>query len=200
MQNDLSLKKQLQKGFTLVELLIVVIILAILAAIVVPQFASTTDDAKISSLDSTLSNMRGAISLYRQQHGAFPGSAVSSGGGAACTGASGAVGTGGQNSETAFLDQLAYYSNAAGATCTTRGTNNAFPYGPYIQKREIPKNPVTNNSALAAISTAGVLGLISTADPVGLGWKYDDVSGQFIADDATKDPTDTTGVKKYYQR
>jgi prepilin-type N-terminal cleavage/methylation domain-containing protein len=187
MKNHLSIKKQLQKGFTLVELLIVVIILAILAAIIVPQFASTTDDAKIASLDSTLSNMRSAITLYRQQHSAFPGRLVSSGGVAACTTAGGALGTGAVNTEAAFLDQLAYYSNATGATCTARGAGNEFPLGPYIQKREIPKNAVTNSSALAAISTTGVLGLTSTANP-GLGWKYDDVSGQFIADDATNDP------------
>ena len=67
------LNRMAQQGFTLVELLIVVIILALLAAIVVPQFASSTDDAKISSLDTTLSNMRGAIDLYYQQHGEFPG-------------------------------------------------------------------------------------------------------------------------------
>ena len=53
-----------QKGFTLVELLIVVIILAILAAIVVPQFSSTTRDANISALDSNLSNIRSVIDLY----------------------------------------------------------------------------------------------------------------------------------------
>ncbi len=184
MKNSLSIQKQLQKGFTLVELLIVVIILAILAAIVVPQFASTTDDAKVSSLDATLSNMRGAIALYRQQHTAYPGNLVSTGGGAPCTGASGAVGTGGANTDIAFLDQLAYYSNAAGATCTTKGTNNAFPYGPYIQKHEIPKNPITESNVLAAFSTTGVLGLTTTT--AGGGWKYDSVSGQFIADDTNK--------------
>jgi prepilin-type N-terminal cleavage/methylation domain-containing protein len=186
MQINSSLRKQLQKGFTLVELLIVVIILAILAAIIVPQFASTTDDAKVSSLDSTLSNMRSAIALYRQQHTAFPGRLVSSGGGSVCTTPGGTVGTGAVNTDIAFLDQLAYYSNAAGATCTSRGAANEFPYGPYIQKREIPVNAVTNSKALAALSTTGLLGLTSTANP-GLGWKYDDVSGQFIADDATND-------------
>jgi type II secretion system protein G len=183
MQLKSVMKTQLQKGFTLVELLIVVIILAILAAIVVPQFASTTDDAKASSLDTTLASMRGAIALYRQQHSAYPGSAASSGGVAACTTAGGALGTGAINTDIAFLDQLAYYSNATGKTCTAKGAGNEFPYGPYIQKREIPNNPVTNSSALAIIAT-GALGMISTATPVALGWKYDNVSGQFIADDA----------------
>ena len=53
-----------QSGFTLVELLIVAIILAILAAIVVPQFASSTNDARASALRSNVSNIRGAIDLY----------------------------------------------------------------------------------------------------------------------------------------
>ncbi|MEQ1560849.1 MAG: prepilin-type N-terminal cleavage/methylation domain-containing protein [Methyloglobulus sp.] len=185
MKNSLSIQKQLQKGFTLVELLIVVIILAILAAIVVPQFASTTDDAKVSSLDSTLSNMRSAIALYRQQHTAYPGNLISSGGVAACTTAGGVLGTGTTaNTETAFLDQLAYYSNSAGKTCTARGAGNEFPLGPYIQKREIPKNPITDSNVLAPFSTAGVLGL--TTLTAGGGWKYDSVSGQFIADDTNK--------------
>ena len=52
---------QIQRGFTLVELLIVVIILAILAAIVIPQFSSATVDAQEASLDSNLNALRSAI-------------------------------------------------------------------------------------------------------------------------------------------
>ena len=77
-----------QSGFTLVELLIVAIILAILAAIVVPQFASSTVDARASALRSNLSNIRGAIDLYAQQHGGTYPSAVASTGGT-CTGGDG---------------------------------------------------------------------------------------------------------------
>ena len=68
----MNTKKMLQRGFTLVELLIVTIILAILASIVVPQFAATTDDAKLSALDSNLASIRSAVDLYYQQHGHYP--------------------------------------------------------------------------------------------------------------------------------
>jgi general secretion pathway protein G len=57
------------KGFTLVEILIVVIILGILAAIVIPQFTNASQNARESSLQSTLQTLRSQIELYKLQHG-----------------------------------------------------------------------------------------------------------------------------------
>src|SRR5438067_5963842 len=65
-------------GFTLVEILIVVIILGILAAIVIPQFSSASNDARKSSLASTAQTMRSQIALYRLQHNdVLPGTGAS---------------------------------------------------------------------------------------------------------------------------
>src|SRR6267142_3497968 len=55
-------------GFTLVEILIVVIILGILAAIVIPQFTNASQDARESSLLSQLQTLRSQIELYKLQH------------------------------------------------------------------------------------------------------------------------------------
>ena len=55
-------------GFTLVEILIVVIILGILAAIVIPQFTNASNDARQSSLASQLQTVRGQVELYKLQH------------------------------------------------------------------------------------------------------------------------------------
>lgn len=57
------------KGFTLVEILIVVVILGILAAIVVPQFASATQSSQTSSLESSLRVIRAQLEFYNTQHG-----------------------------------------------------------------------------------------------------------------------------------
>jgi len=57
-----------KSGFTLVEILIVVIILGILAAIVIPQFTNASQDARRSSLQSTVQTLRSQISLYKLQH------------------------------------------------------------------------------------------------------------------------------------
>jgi general secretion pathway protein G len=58
-----------QRGFTLVEILIVVIILGILAAIVIPQFTNASQNARESSLQSTLQTLRSQVQLYKLQHG-----------------------------------------------------------------------------------------------------------------------------------
>lgn len=56
------------KAFTLVEILIVVIILGILAAIVIPQFTQASQDARESALASDLQTLRSQIELFKVQH------------------------------------------------------------------------------------------------------------------------------------
>lgn len=57
-----------KSGFTLVEILIVVIILGILAAIVIPQFTNASQDARRSSVASVVQTLRSQIELYKLQH------------------------------------------------------------------------------------------------------------------------------------
>ena len=64
--------KHRNNGFTLIEVLIVVVIMAVLAATVIPQFADSTNDAKISTLKFNLHTLRAQIELYKAQHGSYP--------------------------------------------------------------------------------------------------------------------------------
>ena len=186
--NSMHLGGMAQKGFTLVELLIVVIILAILAAIVVPQFSATTTDAQSSALRSNLASIRGAIDLYSQQHtGDFPAAKTSV---SAC--ATGTAGTGLLNTEEALKEQLTYYSNAAGQTCTIAddpaGGVVEYPFGPYI-KGNLSVNPVTNVGTVTIVTTGD---LAMPAAIASGGWRFDTTSGKFIADDTVG--TDSNGV------
>ena len=66
-------RNSLKRGFTLIEILIVVVILGILAAIIIPQFTDAAQDAGASSARSQLQTMRSEIELYRvQNNGATP--------------------------------------------------------------------------------------------------------------------------------
>ena len=57
-----------KSGFTLVEILIVVIILGILAAIVIPQFTNASTSARVSSVQGQLQTLRSQIQLFKLQH------------------------------------------------------------------------------------------------------------------------------------
>ena len=168
-----------QSGFTLVELLIVAIILAILAAIIVPQFASTTTDATESALRANVTAMRSAIDLYRQQHGEYPGvvTAVP----VAPLVCGGTNGAGGGGDQVTLQSQLTLYSNRNGMTCSAAGTD--FPFGPYIQEDALPINPITGIGTVDIV-IAGDLNM-TAADAQG--WQYDTVTGKFIVDDLNVD-------------
>ena len=62
----------IRRGFTLIEILIVVVILGILAAVVVPQFSNAADDANDAAVRSQLQTLRGQIELYRAQNSGDP--------------------------------------------------------------------------------------------------------------------------------
>lgn len=70
--NYMNERRLAYQGFTLIEILIVVVILGILAAVVVPQFTNAADDANNAAVRSQLQTIRGQIELYRAQRGEDP--------------------------------------------------------------------------------------------------------------------------------
>lgn len=112
-----------QAGFTLVELLIVVVILAILAAVVIPQISNASAEAKESALRGSLATVRQAISLYRVQHNeTYPG----------------------QGGWSEFVTQLTTGTDATGAAGTK--------FGPYL-RTGFPQNPVTGSNDGVTVAT-----------------------------------------------
>jgi len=119
-----------KRGFTLVEILIVVVILGILAAIVIPQFTEASTEAKTNSLMSDLQTVRSQIQLYKVQHSDdFPGSGTAS-----------------------FADSLTGYTDSAGAAWV-EGTSTGTKYGPYLER--IPNNPFTGVNTVDVDGTQG---------------------------------------------
>lgn len=60
-------KAQLQKGFTLIELMVVVVILAVLAALVVPKLMDRPDEARIVKAKQDISSIGSSLQLYRSK-------------------------------------------------------------------------------------------------------------------------------------
>ncbi|QOI99014.1 MAG: prepilin-type N-terminal cleavage/methylation domain-containing protein [Phycisphaeraceae bacterium] len=73
------MRKQVRHAFTLVEILIVVVILGILAAIVVPQFTNATQDAQAGNIKAQLDTINNQIELYRAKTNGYPADLVAGG-------------------------------------------------------------------------------------------------------------------------
>jgi len=124
-----------KSGFTLVEILIVVVILGILAAIVIPQFTEASTEAKESRLLSDLQTVRSQIELYKIQHNDnLPGAGTAS-----------------------FADAMTKYTDVAGALAAVQAPGDGV-YGPYLQK--IPTNPWNDS----AVVTEGAVNPIAGTD------------------------------------
>ncbi len=127
--------RNMKRGFTLVEILIVVIILGILAAIVIPQFTNASQDARKSSLVSQLQTMRSQVELFKLQHrDTYPTS---------------------DGTLTGTWD----WSLLIGKTNDDRTTTGTPKFGPYLQAT--PVNPINDASVGAASSTM----LVVATDP-----------------------------------
>jgi general secretion pathway protein G len=163
-----------QAGFTLVEMLIVVILLGILATVIVPQISVSTEDAKENTLSSNLTSMRNSIELYYYQHkNAYPGAAVPA------TKPADVTDTG-----TAFVAQLTRYTDADGNISNSKDAT--YKYGPYIKGGDLPDNPYNE---LSDVTVDTVEADITKKDSTGAttGYKFYALTGIYMAADGSHD-------------
>lgn len=66
------LSKAAQRGFTLIELMVVLLIIGVLAALIVPNVLDRADDAKATAAKTDVSNLMQALKLYRLDNGRYP--------------------------------------------------------------------------------------------------------------------------------
>jgi len=61
-----------QRGFTLIEIMVVIVILALLAALVGPRLLGRSDDAKVTDAKVQIRNLETALKLYKLDNGVYP--------------------------------------------------------------------------------------------------------------------------------
>ncbi len=165
---------KIPKAFTLVEILIVIVILGILAAVVIPSVAHNTLSAKDSALAMDLQLLRRIILVYKIQHLE--------------------VGPGYPNGDTNlapteqdFIDQTTMSSNTNSQTAAI-GTHG-FNRGPYLMK--IPANPFNGLNTVEILADAQAFP--ANADD-SHGWIYKAATSEVRADSTG---TNKNG-KRYY--
>jgi general secretion pathway protein G len=71
-QLPLAARSRLARGFTLIEIMVVITILGVLAALIVPRVVGRTDDAKIAAAKQDIASIMQALKLYRLDNGRYP--------------------------------------------------------------------------------------------------------------------------------
>ena len=148
------MKNHCRNAFTLIEALIVAIIVAVLAATIIPQFSTSTKEAKMSNLKFNLRIVRSQLEVYKEQHsGAYP---------PAATGAD-------------FKNQLTQKTDQKTTLNPSHGV-----CGPYIEG-DIPINPFNNSTTVVILKgKTEPAGPTGSAD----GWQYNPKHGWFYPNNA----------------
>jgi prepilin-type N-terminal cleavage/methylation domain-containing protein len=126
-----------QRAFTLVELVMVVTIMGIVAAIAVPRMSNATQRAQAAALQASVESVRSAIDCYYAEHNSYPGYDPANG----------------SPSGGYFVNQLTMYSNATGQVSAT--LTGPYFYGPYLRK-PFPVNPTNKLSNVYVKATPSV--------------------------------------------
>ncbi len=155
-----GMRDQKRRAFTLVEILIVVVILGILAAIVVPQFTDAAKSARQNTMREDLRFMRTQISVYIAEHsGSKPGYPPGSSTGA---------------TEQWFIDQMTNPTDLKGNIgAQSDGTHR---FGPYLS--QIPENPMNSLDTIRIVGS----GAFPTEAQGTHGWIYQPSTGAFASD------------------
>jgi len=126
-----------RRAFTLVEVLIVVVILGIIAAVALPRFSNASAQARASMLQDDMRILRSQIAVFKAQHRGVP---------PGYPGCEMAV----EPTAAALVSHLTMSSTADGDVAAP-GTAG-YRYGPYM--REMPPNPISNLSTVQIIGDA----------------------------------------------
>ena len=132
-KGTLSARRGCKAGFSLIELVIVVVIIAIIGAIAIPKMSRGTAGAGDSALIQDLSTVRSGLELYQTEHGGtYPSNALAA----------------------TFVSQMTTYTDASGNTSATKDTTHI--YGPYL--KSVPSLPVGTNKGLSTVTVTGPAG------------------------------------------
>ncbi len=160
----MSSKPYQSRAFTLIEILIVVVILAILAGVVIASVSSASKDARESVLREELRFMRTQITLYRASHANPPG-----------------IDAAGNRSEEIFREQMTSFTDYDGNVSSTR--DSIYRFGRYLT--EMPTNPMNRESAVKVLDANAP---VVPNDSEAFGWIYKPETSEFYANLAEYGP------------
>lgn len=162
-----------RRALSLVELIVVVILLGIVAALTIPRFSRAATHRGESELRPRLRMLRSAIEAFYYDHGFHPGARPDG------------TAEGVAGSEAAFVSQLCHYTDADGVVSQVR--DERFCFGPYLAEG-VPSCPVPPRRGVKGVYVirGGQIPRYKPDAP-GAGWVYNCDTGYICVNSNLRD-------------